>query len=78
MIGGDLKIPAKDANAKDDPGKYCYGVELLELEKDRSHDKNRSVSKGSGKEGDRTGSVVEVQCRLMRCDWKLLLSLRNS
>jgi len=66
MIGGDLKIPAKDANAKDDPAKYYYGVQVLELEKERSHDKNRSITKGPGKEDSRTGSIMEVQCNLMR------------
>jgi hypothetical protein len=66
MIAGDLKIPVKDINALDDPTKYYYGVQILELEKDKGHDKGRSASKSTGKEGDRTGSITEVQCQVMR------------
>jgi bromodomain adjacent to zinc finger domain protein 1A len=67
MIAGDLKIPAKDANAKDEPTKYFYELQILELEKDKSHDKHRTMAKG-GKEDDRTGTTIDVQCNLMRCD----------
>ena len=66
MIAGDLKIPVKEVNAMDDPTKYYYGVQLLELEKDKGHDKSRSASKSAVKEGERTGSITEVQCHAMR------------
>lgn len=66
VIGGDLKIPTKDANTQDNPTLYYYWVHILELEKDKSHDK----SKGSfrGVEIQLVGSLMEVQCGMMRYD----------
>jgi bromodomain adjacent to zinc finger domain protein 1A len=69
MIGGDLGIPAKEINSEDDPIKYYYRVQLLELEKDKSHDRHKKVA---GKEGEKTGSITEVQSSLMRWDVRLL------
>jgi hypothetical protein len=64
-IGGDLKVPTKDAHAKDDPTKYYYAVQILELEREKSHEKNKSA-KVAGKESNQTGSTMEVQCSVMR------------
>lgn len=70
MIGGDLKIPAKDANAQDDPALYFYWVHILELEKDKSHDKKQGgAAKPTDKDGTMVGSLMEVQCGMMRYHW---------
>jgi hypothetical protein len=66
IIGGDLKIPTKDAITQDDPALYFYWVHILELEKDKSHDKNKGVSKSLDKDGKMVGSLMEVQCGMMR------------
>lgn len=66
-ISGDLKIPAKDANAKDDPALYYYWVHVLELEKDKSHEKSKSAAaKSAENEVQMIGSLMEVQCGVMR------------
>ncbi|KAJ7597210.1 chromatin remodeling complex protein [Mycena floridula] len=65
-ILGDLKIPAKEANALDDPTLYYYWVNILELEKDKN-DKGKSVAK-AGDDGQVVGSLMEVQCGMMGRD----------
>ncbi|KAG6813076.1 hypothetical protein H0H92_014135 [Tricholoma furcatifolium] len=67
VIGGDLKIPTKDANAQDNPAHYFYWVHILELEKDKSHEKKQASSKTADK--DLTiGSLMEVQCGMLSRD----------
>jgi bromodomain adjacent to zinc finger domain protein 1A len=66
ILGGDLKIPTKDAIAQDNPALYFYWVHILELEKDKSHDKSKGASKSSDKDGKMVGSLMEVQCGMMR------------
>lgn len=63
-IVGDIKIPAKEANAKDDPNLYFYWVHILELEKDKG-DKSKAASK-SDHEITMVGSLMEVTCTMMR------------
>jgi bromodomain adjacent to zinc finger domain protein 1A len=66
ILGGDLKVPTKDAIAQDNPALYFYWVHILELEKDKSHDKSKGASKSSDKDGKMVGSLMEVQCGMMR------------
>lgn len=66
VIGGDLKIPVKDANARDDPMLYYYWVHILELEKDKSHSKDKTAAREAEKDAKLIGSVMEVQCPMMR------------
>ncbi|KAJ7630650.1 chromatin remodeling complex protein [Roridomyces roridus] len=68
-ISGDLKEPAKDANAKDDPKLYYYWVHILELEKEKSHDKAKATAaKNAEKDGKMIDSLREVQCDMMSRD----------
>jgi len=67
-VGGDLKIPTKDAVAQDDPTRYFYWVRIMELEKERSHEKGKAAAKALIQSGELlTGSLMEVQCGVMRC-----------
>jgi len=66
VLGGDLKVPAKDAIAQDNPALYFYWVHILELEKEKSHDKSKGASKSSDKDSKMVGSLMEVQCGMMR------------
>ncbi|KAF8740556.1 hypothetical protein AX14_008167 [Amanita brunnescens Koide BX004] len=68
VIGGDLKIPVKDANARDDPMLYYYWVHILELEKDKSHSKDKTAAREAEKDAKLIGSVMEVQCPMMSRD----------
>ena len=63
-IGGDLSIPVKDSVAKDDPCSYFYWVTLLELERDPNN--RRSKAPPPQKDDQMIGSVMEVQCGMMR------------
>lgn len=59
---GDLKVPASEINAVDDPKRYYYKVQL-------SEDGNvfEEDPKGKGKtSGKFAGSVMDVQCESMR------------
>lgn len=60
-ISGDLKIPASEVNAADDPKGYYYKVQL-------SEDGNLFDDdlKGKGKTGRFAGSFMDVQCECMR------------
>jgi len=62
-IGGDLKIPAKEAHAKDDPLQYSYQVQILEEPHDKSHEKGKAVQKDKGQW---SGRLVDVRCNMMR------------
>ncbi|KAF8649895.1 hypothetical protein AX16_005654 [Volvariella volvacea WC 439] len=42
---GDLKTPLKDVIAKDDPMMYEYRVRVLEMEKEKANEKNKSTAK---------------------------------
>lgn len=64
-LGGDLKVPAKDVNAKDDPAKYFYKVQILEEQNEKSHEKSKTTAKDRAKW---SGSLMEVQCSVMRYD----------
>jgi len=66
VIGGDLKTPVKEANALDDPLLYYYWVHILELEKDKSHSKDKTAAREAEKDAKLIGSVMEVQCPMMR------------
>ncbi|KAF8640381.1 hypothetical protein AX17_000051 [Amanita inopinata Kibby_2008] len=68
VIGGDLKVPVKDANARDDPMLYYYWVHILELEKDKSHSKDKTAAREAEKDAKLIGSVMEVQCAMMSRD----------
>ncbi|KAF9270391.1 chromatin remodeling complex protein [Marasmius fiardii PR-910] len=68
-IGGDLKVPVKEVNVKDDPNLYYYWVQILEPEKE----KGERGAKSSGKNSDENssnviGSLMEVQCGRMSRD----------
>lgn len=63
-LTGDLKIPAKDVNAQDDPTKYFYKVQILEEQNEKSHEKSKTSAKDRAKW---SGSLMEVQCSVMRC-----------
>lgn len=76
VIGGDLKIPTKDANVQDNPTLYFYWVHILELEKDKSHDKNKSAARSTEKDGKMVGSLMEVQCGMMRYDQSYIVPVR--
>ena len=64
QIHGDLKIPAKEVNAADDPGKYLYKVQILEEEKPEGRDKHTASTKEARAKW--TGSIMEVRCNVMR------------
>ncbi|KAK7463755.1 hypothetical protein VKT23_005692 [Stygiomarasmius scandens] len=64
-IEGDLKIPVKDVNAKDDPNLYYYWVHILEMERDKN-DKNKAAK--SEESAKMIGSLMEVQCGRMSRD----------
>jgi hypothetical protein len=66
VIGGDLKVPAKDALANDNPTLYYYWVHLTELERDKSHEKGKSSTKITDADKRLVGSLIEVQCGMMR------------
>ena len=66
VVGGDLRIPTKEAIAKDDPSLYFYWVQVIELEKDKSHERGKSSVKNNDKESNLVGSLIEVQCGIMR------------
>lgn len=63
QLGGDLKVPAKEANSKDDPAKYFYKVQILEEQNEKSHEKSKIPAKERVKYN---GSLMEVQCPVMR------------
>jgi len=69
-IGGDLKIPAKEALVRDDPLKYSYKVQILEEQHEKSHEKGKAAAKDKAKW---CGSLMDVQCGVMRS--VVLLSL---
>lgn len=70
-LEGDLKIPAKDVNAKDDPAKYFYKVQILEEQNEKSHEKSKTSAKDRAKW---SGSLMEVQCSVMRYEAVLYLN----
>lgn len=64
-IGGDLKIPVKDASAQDDPNQYLYVVKIMELE--RSNERSKSAAKIQVPPNELlTGTFAEVPCSVMR------------
>ena len=75
VIGGDLKVPAKDALANDNPTLYYYWVHLTELERDKSHEKGKSSTKITDADKRLVGSLIEVQCGMMRFLVFLLFSI---
>ncbi|KAG6381334.1 chromatin remodeling complex protein [Boletus reticuloceps] len=64
-IGGDLKIPVKEAHAKDDPLQYIYQVQILEETHDKSHEKGKAVQKDKGQW---SGRLLDVRCNTMSRD----------
>ncbi|THH20227.1 hypothetical protein EW146_g1101 [Bondarzewia mesenterica] len=65
-IYGDLKIPAAEVNAADDPAKYYYKVQILEEEKPEGRDKHGASAKEA--RARYSGSYLEVQCSQMSRD----------
>lgn len=63
-IAEDLKVPVKEANAKDDPTRYLYTVQILAPELQpgsKSHDKHK------GKDAAKySGMIMEVNSTVMR------------
>ena len=64
QIHGDLKIPAKEVNAGDDPVQYLYKVQILEEEKPEGRDKHTASTKEARAKWN--GSIMEVRCNVMR------------
>ncbi|KAG1755110.1 chromatin remodeling complex protein [Suillus paluster] len=64
-IGGDLKIPAKEALVRDDPLKYSYKVQILEEQHEKSHEKGKAAAKDKARW---SGSLMDVQCSVMSRD----------
>ncbi|KAE9410920.1 hypothetical protein BT96DRAFT_870719 [Gymnopus androsaceus JB14] len=65
QIYGDLKIPVKEINVRDDPYMYYYWVHLTELENNKG-DKSKGAKSTEGM--DMVGSLMEVQCGRMSRD----------
>lgn len=70
IISGDLKIPAKEANAKDDPTAYYYWVHILEPEKRSDSNKLSAATKAANLARDESvvKSLMEIRCNLMSRD----------
>ncbi|KAF9056339.1 chromatin remodeling complex protein [Panaeolus papilionaceus] len=68
VVGGDLKTPLQEANANDNPALYYYWVHLIELERDKSHEKGKSSVKITEADKRLVGSLIEVQCGMMSRD----------
>ncbi|KAF9535857.1 chromatin remodeling complex protein [Crepidotus variabilis] len=68
VIGGDLKTSSVDALNKDNPALYYYWVYLTELERDKSHEKNKSGTKITEQDKKLVGSLIEVHCGMMSRD----------
>lgn len=64
-IGGNLRIPAKDALTQDDPNLYFYWVHVTELERDKSRESKAMAAKAE-KDMQMVGSLMEVQCGMLR------------
>ncbi|KAI0079592.1 hypothetical protein K474DRAFT_1658945 [Panus rudis PR-1116 ss-1] len=67
-IAEDMKIPIKDANARDDPHRYYYKVQILEEEKQPGQGKHGAQTKGKDKQSKFSGSLMDVQCADMSRD----------
>lgn len=65
-IGGDLKISLQESVDQDGPHNYYYWVKLLELEKDKGHEKGKGKASVDKPDGKLVGSLVEVQSAMMR------------
>lgn len=65
-VAEDLKIPVKEANARDDPAKYYYKVQILEEEKQPGAGKVSDRNKGKDKQSKYSRSLMDVQCPDMR------------
>lgn len=59
-VASDLKLPTKDAIARDDPSKYLYKIQI--------HEENQEKEKAGGPPAKSkwSGSLMEVQCGQMR------------
>nr|GAT49763.1 predicted protein [Mycena chlorophos] len=64
-ISGDLKEPAKDANARDDPNLYFYWVHIIEFDRNKGESSKAAKDVENGKMID---SIREVQCDMMSRD----------
>ncbi|KAF6766364.1 ATP-utilizing chromatin assembly and remodelling N-terminal-domain-containing protein [Ephemerocybe angulata] len=67
-IGGDLKISLHESLESDNPDRYFYWVKLLEIEKDKGHEKGKSTKASDKVDGKLVGSLVEVQSPMMSRD----------
>lgn len=61
-----MNISVEDSLQQDSPDGYYYWCYLLELEKDKSHEKGKNKLPDMHKEGKLVGSLVEVRCQMMR------------
>lgn len=66
VVGSDLKTPLEETIQRDNPEGYYYWCYLLELEKDKSHEKGKGKSADMHKDGKLVGSLVEVRSPMMR------------
>lgn len=64
--GGDLRISLQESIELDGPERYFYWVKLLEVEKDKGHEKGKG--KSDRVDGKLVGSLVEVQSPMMSRD----------
>jgi hypothetical protein len=60
-IASDLKLPVKDAIARDDPQKYLYKIQIHEENQDKTDKTGVPPAKSKW-----SGSLMEVQCGAMR------------
>ena len=65
VIGSDLRIPTKEAIAKDDPALYYYMVYITHLEKDKCHEKGKPPVKND-KGSNLIRTLQGVKCSVMR------------
>ena len=60
-LASDLKLPTKDAIARDDPQKYLYKIQIHEENQDKTDKAGVAPAKSKW-----SGSLMEVQCSAMR------------
>ena len=64
-LAGDLKLPVKDANIRDDPQKYLYKIQIHEDNKEKPAAVGPN-DKSDSEKSKWSGSLMEVQCSAMR------------
>lgn len=56
----------EDALAHDDPAKYSYRVAIMDLEKDKAHDKAKTTGKNAEKLRQMMLTTHDVRCNELR------------